>query len=312
MESRRRMRVASKDSLAQGVVGLELEPADPESTLPQWRPGAHVDLHGPDGLVRQYSLCGAPEASSWRVGVLKVADGRGGSRWVHDQLEVGDLVEVAGPRNHFGLEVGDDHLFVAGGIGITPILPMLREVAQRDGARWRLVYGGRSRASMAFADELVERWPDHVQLVPQDVEGVLDLAAVFGEPSPGRVVHCCGPEPLLVAVEELLADRPEALHVERFVAEVDLAGEAFEVEIASAGARVTVEEGCSILDALADAGVVVESSCREGTCGTCETGVLGGVPDHRDSVLTDEEKAANDVMMVCVGRCLKGPLVLDL
>lgn len=311
MELRRRMRVASKESLAEGVVRLELSPVDPDEGLPEWRPGAHVDLHGPDGVVRQYSLCGEPGEASWRVAVLRVEDGRGGSRWVHDQLGEGDELEVGGPRNNFELEVTDDHVFVAGGIGITPILPMVREVARR-GADWRLVYGGRSLASMAFRNELLAIDADRVDLVPQDERGLIDLPAVFGEPVEGRVVHCCGPEPLLAAVEAFLADRPEKLCLERFAAEVDLNGDAFEVEVASTGQRIVVEEGCSIIDALAKEGVSIEFSCREGTCGTCETGVLGGRPDHRDVVLTPEEQAAGDVMMICVGRCLEGPLVLDL
>lgn len=311
MEARRRMRVASKEALADGVVRLSLAPVDPEEILPDWRPGAHVDLHGPDGLVRQYSLCGVPGADVWQVGVLRVADGRGGSRWVHDQLHEGDELAVGGPRNHFELQVGADHVFIAGGIGVTPIVPMVREAVER-GAEWRLVYGGRSLDSMAFRDELLALGGDRVRLVPQDREGLIELAEVFGAPTPGRVVHCCGPEPLLAAVEEFLADRPEELHLERFSADVDLAGDAFEVEIASSGKRVTVAEGCSIIDALGEAGMTMEFSCREGTCGTCETGVLGGIPDHRDSVLTDDEKAQNDVMMICVGRCVEGPLVLDL
>ncbi len=311
MDARRRMKVASKESVADGVVRLELARVAPGEDLPEWRPGAHVDLHGPGGLTRQYSLCGEVGAATWRVAVLRVDEGDGGSRWVHDGLAVGDEIDVTGPRNHFGLTVQRDHLFIAGGIGITPILPMVREVAAR-GAEWRVVYGGRSRTSMALVDELVACGGSRVELVPEDERGRIDLERLFGEPRPGRVVHCCGPEPLLAAVEEFLVGRPEELHVERFSADVDLGGASFEVEIASSGQRITVGDGCSIIDALAESGIAIEFSCREGTCGTCETGVLGGVPDHRDSVLTDDERAAGDVMMTCVGRCLKGPLVLDL
>ncbi|WP_110208454.1 PDR/VanB family oxidoreductase [Nocardioides daejeonensis] len=310
MELRRRVRVVDRVPVAEGVVQLDLASRDGEQ-LPAWRPGAHIDLCGPDGLVRQYSLCGDVDARSWRVAVLRVSDGRGGSRWVHDELGVGSELEVSGPRNHFELDLGVDHLFLAGGIGITPLLPMAREAA-RAGVEWRLVYGGRSRASMAFLAEVAALGEGRVDVVPQDECGLIDLAAVFGAPRPGRVVHCCGPEPLLAAVEAFLRDRPEELHLERFSAGASTEGEAFEVEIASSGRRIRVPEGCSIIEALTGAGVAVDFSCAEGTCGTCETGVLGGVPDHRDVVLTEEEKASGDVMMICVGRCLEGPLVLDL
>jgi len=302
-----KVRVRAAVLVAEDVLQLDLEPID--GPAPPWEPGAHIDLVGPDH-VRQYSLCGVDD-DALRVAVLRVPDGRGGSAWVHESLHEGDIVLVRGPRNHFALADADDYLFVAGGIGITPIVAMVRE-ADRRGAAWRLVYGGRSQASMAFCDEL-EQYGDRVTLVPQDEEGLIDLDRALGPERPGRHVYCCGPEPLLEAVEaRMSAKSAETLHVERFSAAVDDLGAAFEVEVASTGASVAVGEGQSIIDALAEAGVEVEFSCREGTCGTCETGVLGGVPDHRDSVLTDEERAANDCMMVCVGRCLSGPLVLDL
>lgn len=310
-EEPRTVRVAERTQVAEGVVQLDLVAVE-GCALPRWEPGAHIDLCGPKGLVRQYSLCGVPGDPAWRVAVLRVPDGRGGSAWAHS-VKPGDELDVRGPRNHFPLPVADDHLLIAGGIGITPLLPMARALAERD-ATWRVVYGGRSRASMAYVDTLRELAGDRLCVVPEDELGLIDLRAELGEPVPGRHVHCCGPEPLLAAVEELLAGRPEVLHLERFApAEpVDRTGEAFEVEIASSGARVTVAAGQSIIDALEGVGIQVEHSCREGTCGTCETGVLAGVPDHRDSILSDEERAANDCMMLCVGRCREGPLVLDL
>lgn len=311
-EAARLMRVADRCDVADGVARLELVAADGDP-LPAWRPGAHIDLVGPSGVVRQYSLCGEPGSASWRVAVLRVPAGRGGSAWVHENLVPGVDVEVKGPRNHFALEDAGDYLFIAGGIGITPIAPMVRDVARR-GAAWRLVYGGRSRASMAFVDDLVDLGPQRVRIVPEDEEGRLDLDEALGPPVADRRVYCCGPEPLLAAVEERLAGRPERLHVERFApaAPVDSAGDSFEIELSSSGQRITVAPGQSIIDALADAGVDVDFSCREGTCGTCETRVLDGVPDHRDSVLTEEERGVGDCMMICVGRCRRGPLVLDL
>lgn len=311
-EPRSRVRVAERRDAADGVVVLALEPV--EGDLPPWTPGAHVDFVPEGGQVRQYSLCGDPDdRGRWRIAVLDVPDGRGGSHWIHGRVAEGDEADVVGPRNHFGFEPAASYLFVAGGIGITPVLPMVR-AAERSGADWRLAYGGRTRASMAFLDEL-ERYGDRVAVLPQDETGLLDLPALLGEPAPGRAVYGCGPEPLLAALEQAMAGRDgEQLHLERFSPKepVDTGGEAFEVEIASTGRRVTVEEDVSIIDALAEAGVEVDFSCREGTCGTCETGVLEGVPDHRDSVLTDEERAAGDCMMICVGRCRSGPLVLDL
>jgi len=313
MATTRRFRVRSRIEAADGVVRLALEPTD-GAPLDPWRPGAHIDLCGQGDLIRQYSLCGDPDADAYEVAVLQVPEGRGGSNWVHDTLVEGAEVDVAGPRNNFELESSDRYLFVAGGIGITPLLPMVRAVAAR-GADYEFVYGGRTRRSMAFADDLVGEFGDRVRLVPAEEHGLLDLPTILGEEVPGRRVYSCGPEPLLAALEELMATRAgETLHLERFSPKepVDTGGDAFDVEIASTGATVRVEEGQSIIEALATVGVDVDFSCQEGTCGTCETGVLGGVPDHRDSVLTAEEQQENDCMMICVGRCRQGPLVLDL
>ncbi|GAA3528027.1 PDR/VanB family oxidoreductase [Nocardioides daeguensis] len=311
-ESSLRARIAQRRRCADGVVVLDIEPVDGD--LPGWGPGAHIDFAPDGGPRRQYSLCGDPaDPGRWRIAVLDVVDGRGGSRWIHEHVRAGDEVTVAGPRNHFAFEDAPVYQFVAGGIGITPILPMLR-AAEAAGADWRLAYGGRTRASMAFLDEL-EAYGARVSVLPQDETGLLDLPRILGEPVPGRAVYACGPEPLLAALEAELAGRPgERLHLERFSPkeQVDGGSGAFEVEIASTGARIGVGEGVSIIDALAAAGIEVDFSCREGTCGTCETGVLGGVPDHRDSILTAEEREANDCMLICVGRCRSGPLVLDL
>jgi ferredoxin-NADP reductase len=304
-----------KETLADGVVQLTLrDPAGAD--LPAWEPGAHVDLVLTDGLTRQYSLCGDPaERSVLQVAVLREPDGRGGSAHVHDVLAEGDTVRVRGPRNHFALVDAPRYLFLAGGIGITPILPMIA-AAEAAGADWRLVYGGRTRASMAFRDRLEERHPDRVDVRPQDETGLLDLAALLGEPAEGTAVYCCGPEPLLAAVEERCAGWPAgALHLERFAPKAgadDGPRVAFEVELAQTGTTLTVPADRSILEVVEDAGVGILSSCREGTCGTCETGVLEGVPDHRDSVLTTEEQAANDAMMICISRSCSARLILDL
>jgi ferredoxin-NADP reductase len=322
------MRVASKTRLADDVVALTLEPAG-GGPVPAWEPGAHVDLHLPCGLIRQYSLCGNPgQQDQWQVAVLREPAGRGGSDFVHDVLKPRTELTVTGPRNHFRLTKAERYLFIAGGIGITPILPMLREASQ-SGRPWRLVYGGRRRASMAFLGELAA-WGDQVTVCPQDECGLLDLDTLLGEPEPDTAVYCCGPEPLLRAVEERCAAWPPgALHAERFRSDgTDAEGEdadgqetaggapaddgAFDVELAGSGRVVEVPSGVSVLAALREAGIEVLSSCEEGTCGTCETGVLDGVPDHRDCVLDTAEREANDLMMICVSRAKTPRLVLDL
>jgi ferredoxin-NADP reductase len=244
--------------------------------------------------------------------VLREPAGRGGSQAVHDKLRAGDLVEVDGPRNHFPLVPSEKYLFIAGGIGITPLLPMMA-AAEAAGAQWRLHYGGRTRGSMAFRSELSEAYGTRVSVHPQDEIGLLDLDEILAGEPPDTPVYCCGPEPLLTAVEQRCAGRP--LHVERFApkeqGEPVRAG-SFEVELARTGRTLTVSPGTSILRAVEEAGVEVLWSCTEGTCGTCETAVLGGAVDHRDSLLTPEERAANDTMFICVSRAAGPRLILDL
>jgi ferredoxin-NADP reductase len=283
----------------------------PGSLLPQWSPGAHVDLQLAPGLVRQYSLCGDPaDRTAWRVAVLREPDGRGGSALLH-ALHPGDEVAVRGPRNHFRLRPAPAYLFVAGGIGITPLLPMVAATAAA-GADWRLLYGGRRRSSMAYLDELAPH-AGRVDVCPQDESGLLDLdAALAGAPA-DALVYCCGPEPLLRAVEQVCAG--PRLHVERFsprVVEDTAPAGAFEVLLRRSGRSVRVAAGVSVLAALESAGVEVMPSCREGTCGSCETAVLAGRIEHRDSVLDDAEREAGDSMMICVSRALSPVLELDL
>jgi ferredoxin-NADP reductase len=249
----------------------------------------------------------------WRLGVLREGEGHS-SVFVHDRLHVGDVVRVRGPRNNFPLVESPRYLFIAGGIGITPLLPMVA-AAEAAGADWRLVYGGRQRASMAFLDELSE-YGDRVSVLPQDETGLPDLDGLLGTPQAGTRVYCCGPEPLLGAVEQRCVGWPSgSLHVERFsakpLAEPARAG-TFELVLAQSEVTVAVPPDRSILEVVEEAGIGVLSSCAEGTCGTCETAVLEGVPDHRDSVLNDEERQTNDCMMICVSRSCSGRLVLDL
>ncbi|MFF1838692.1 PDR/VanB family oxidoreductase [Streptomyces sp. NPDC058231] len=296
---------------ADGVLSVELTHPDGKP-LPAWTPGAHLDVHV-GGQIRQYSLCGDPHvADVYRIGVLNEPSSRGGSRYVHTQLRPGQPVTVSEPRNHFALEDADGYVFVAGGIGITPLLAMARE-ADRRGAAWRMVYGGRGRASMAFTAELAALGGD-VTLVPQDELGHIDLDTALAELPGGTLVYSCGPEPLLSAVEERCP--AERLRLERFAAPVVERGgddEEFEVECRTSGVTLTVGADTSILDAVEGAGMDVQSSCRDGICGSCETRVLDGTPDHRDFLLSEAEHAAGATMMICVSRCAPGSrLVLDL
>jgi ferredoxin-NADP reductase len=306
--------VTDRYQAADGVVALALQRPS-GAGLPAWAPGAHIDLVLTDELIRPYSLCGEPgDRGRWRVGVLREPGSRGGSDYVHDKLTIGETVRARGPRNHFPLVPARRYLFIAGGIGITPILPMLA-AASAAGADWTLAYGGRTRASMAFTGK-VAAYGDRVMLRPQDEFGLLDLAALLSEPAADTLVYCCGPAALLDAVEERCAGWPAGtLHVERFTPKDQgnpVRSDSFEVELAATGIALTVPPDRSILDVVEDAGVPVLWSCREGTCGTCETPVLAGEVDHRDSLLTDEEKAANDTMLICVSRAACPRLILDL
>ncbi|MFD7335827.1 PDR/VanB family oxidoreductase [Streptomyces violascens] len=302
---------------AEGVLSVEL--VHPEGKpLAAWEAGAHIDVHAGDH-IRQYSLCGDPgDVGRYRIGVLDEPSSRGGSRHLHTQVRPGDTLTVKGPRNHFALVEAESYLFIAGGIGITPILAQAKE-AGAHGRPWRLWHGGRRRASMAFGDELLELVAEEraVTFHPLDEHGHLDLGHILAQAGPATHIYCCGPEPLLVAVEEKCAELGlrDRLHVERFAA-VEVAapqgGElGFEVECRRSGRTLQVGPEESIVEALEDAGIPIETSCREGVCGTCETAVLDGIPDHRDMVLTADEQDAGDAMMLCVSRCSSGRLVLD-
>ncbi|MFI0242668.1 PDR/VanB family oxidoreductase [Streptomyces sp. NPDC016845] len=311
------LRVSGRTTGTDGVLTLTL--VDPSGRkLPEWSPGAHIDLMLSEiDLVRQYSLCGDPtDRHKWRVAVLLEPNGRGGSRHVHQALGTGKAVRVRGPRNNFPLEPAARYLFIAGGIGITPILPMVA-AAEAEGRDWQLVYGGRSRASMAFLDEL-KAYGDRVRVHPQEERGLLPLAELLDTPRQDCLVYCCGPEPLLGAVEERCTGWPSgALRTERFGARpvpvpADEGGTAFEVECRRSGLTLAVAPHESILDVADRAGVLTFAACREGVCGTCETSVVEGAPEHRDSLLTEEQRAAGKSMMICVSRTRGSRIVLDL
>jgi ferredoxin-NADP reductase len=308
------MRVCQKRTEAENVISLVLERED-GGQVPCWTPGAHVDIRVAD-FVRQYSLCSVPaQRQSWRLGVLRQPAGRGGSEAVSG-LNVGEVVEVSEPRNHFEFVESRRYLFIAGGIGITPILPMVH-AAHQAGADWRLVYGSRSRAAMAFTEELAA-YGDRVTLVSEDEKGFIDLDATLAWSDDETRIYACGPASMLDAIEAAM-DRgvPGALHLERFAPKA-LArvpeDEPFVVEFVASGISRTVPVGRSILEIAEEEGLDVFSSCEQGTCGTCVTTILSGCADHRDSLLTKAEQDRNDVLCICVSRAQpnSGPLCLDL
>lgn len=306
--------VARRWLAAEGVIAIELAAPDGRP-LPQWSPGAHIDILLPDGNARQYSLCSDPsDRSRWRIGILREAEGRGGSRWLHDEVAEGDRLKTRGPRNHFQFEAAGSYIFIAGGIGVTPILPMVA-AAEAAGANYRLIYGGRSLSTMGFQDEL-ERFGDKIELCPECDMGLIDLDRLLGEPRPGTFIYSCGPGALLDAIEARAAHWPlGSVRMERFsprtVIEPEGGNTEFEVELARSGRVLTVPADRSLLEILEEAQADVVSSCAEGTCGSCLTTLIEGEADHRDSVLTDVERAAGDQIIVCVSRCRGKRLVLD-
>ncbi|WP_354700542.1 Carnitine monooxygenase reductase subunit [Paraconexibacter sp. AEG42_29] len=305
---------------ADDVVGLTLRAAA-GAALPGWVPGSHLDLVLPSGRVRQYSLCGDPEErDAYRVAVRRLPDGGGGSREVHDVLRPGAAVRARGPRNAFRLVDAPAYLFVAGGIGITPILPMV-QAAERRGIPWRLVYVGRSRASMPFLDVLAQRRGGDVVVHSDDEHGFADVAALLTRHrsgpglGPGGAppdVYVCGPPPLMDAVRQLTraAAPGTPLFHERFSSPPVLDGTAFDVVLARSGRTVHVAADESALDAIRRAVPDVAYSCRQGFCRTCLCTVLDGAVDHRDGVLLAAERPA--AMLPCVSRAAGPRLVLDL
>ena len=311
--------VARREQASDDVLALTLTAPD-GAALTHWSPGAHIDLILPTEsgeLVRQYSLCSSPDdLTSYRLGALREPAGRGGSAYIHEHIREGDTVRVAGPRNHFELVDAASYVLIAGGIGITPLLPMIAALAAR-GADWHLYYVGRSRSTMAFCNEL-EPYAANVTLVPRDVAPRPDLAGLLATPVPGRLVYACGPEPLIGWLEQTMATNgwaPGALHTERFEAqEIDTSGDVpFDIELSRSGTSLHVPADASIFQIVREAGGSVLGSCLEGICGTCETEVLeaDGELIHRDSVLTEDDRASGEVMMICVSRCT-GKVVLDL
>jgi len=283
--------------------------------LAPFTPGAHIDVHAPNGQVRQYSLCGEPrDPSRYRIAVKREPGGRGGSRSMHDEVEEGSALGILDPRNHFPLAPDADHsLFIAGGIGITPIFAMIQSL-HAGGHSWELHYCARSPAHAAFHPELVALGGGRV--TPWFSEApLLDTAALLRDVREGAHVYCCGPTGLMTAVSNAAAHWPaDRIHFEYFSApaHAEAPNGSFEVELRRSGLVLEVPPERSILQAVREHGIDVPSSCEEGVCGTCETGVLEGECDHRDFLLSEAERAANASMMICVSRARSRRIVLDL
>lgn len=284
--------------------------------LPPFTAGAHVDVNLPNGTIRQYSIA-SPQTDRTRylLGIKLDANGRGGSRFLHEQVRVGQVLKLSAPRNHFPLnETAASSILIAGGIGITPMLCMIDRLSSL-GRPFRLHYAVRLRdeALLAHVDATDGRVLLHVD---SERNGeVLDVAAIVAAAPADAELYCCGPAPMLDAFEAACANRPpERVHLERFSAPdvVAATGGAYTVELAKSKRSFTVAPGQTLIEGLKAAGIKVKVSCEQGICGTCETRVLAGTPDHRDSILSDSEKAANDTMMVCCGGSLTPTLVLDL
>lgn len=312
-------RVESTRWEAEGIATFVLCSADGDD-LPAWEPGAHIDIRLPSGLTRQFSLCGdVADRQRYRIGVLHQASGRGGSMEAHRELRAGARVVVGEPRSTFRLADADEYLFVAGGIGITPLLPMIRAAATA-GIRWRLVYAARSTAHFAFLAELAQIGGGQVDLYNRGGRGRPDLGAIVDETA-GAAVYCCGPATMITEMQDAMArvGRTDQLHYERFVPSAPpppsaadaAAPRPIRVTLARSGQTITVGARQSILEGVREAGVAADSSCEMGICGTCETRVLSGRVDHRDDLLTDEERATGDTMMICVSRAVGDELTLD-
>lgn len=306
--------IARRDLIPGKIIELQLGMAD-GSTVSMWEPGAHIELSLPSGLVRQYSLCGDPADSFYTIAVLREEASRGGSVEIHEKLQVGSKLEIRGPKNHFKLEPGAKTVFMAGGIGITPLLPMMRKLSNQ-GKPWVLHYGGKSLAALAYLDALQLMDGNEINIYLKNETRRIPVQDIMADLAPDDAVYVCGPESMIDEVEQTGAKLGIRVCLERFgpVAgdKPEATGVEFEVELARSAKVLTVPEDTRLIDIVRTVVPSVPFSCEEGYCGSCETGVIDGIPDHRDSILSAEEKAANECMMICVGRSLTRRLVLDL
>ncbi|MDB5776772.1 MAG: oxidoreductase FAD/NAD(P)-binding domain protein [Herbaspirillum sp.] len=308
---------------ADGVISVELRPVEAAPPLPSFTPGAHIDLHLPNGLMRSYSLLNpSTDGHRYVIAVLNDRNSRGGSRYIHEQLRAGMTVPISAPRNNFALrEDAVRTVLLAGGIGVTPLLSMLDRLASL-GKPVEFIYCARSRREAAFAEQ-ISAVADAAEIrvswhFDEERSGPPNLKQLLAGRPADTHLYCCGPGPMLDAFEQACEELGYAnSHVERFApapirANAVTPDTGYSVELSRSGVTIQVPAGGSLLDALLDAGVAHDYSCREGVCGACETKVLAGEVDHRDSILNKAERAANKTMMVCVSSCKRGPLILDM
>ena len=297
---------------APGVLSLHLASLD-GAPLPAFEPGAHIDVKLPDGTLRQYSLCGDPnDLSHYRLGIRAVSGGQS-SGFVHKRLRPGDVVTVSTPRNNFPLVAAKHYIFVAGGIGVTPFIPMMRAVSAKKGS-FTLLYCNKRNEDAPFLAEIAKLGGE-LSLHASEAGTRLDVAQRFATIEKDAVIYCCGPEKLMLAVEEATSGWPEdSVHFEWFAPrsrpECEVS-DSFEVICQASGKTLTVPAEKSILEVLGENGIEVPRSCEQGICGTCEVRVVSGEVDHRDSILSSAERVANQTMMICVSRCRGARLVLD-
>jgi ferredoxin-NADP reductase len=306
----RELVVDSRTAVCDEVISLRLTAVGGDR-LPRWRPGAHLRITLPSGRVRHYSLCGADnDRDAYTIAVRRIpGGGGGGSAEIHESVLPGSLLRAVGPRNGFWFGAEPAVLFIAGGIGITPLLPMAREAAAR-GLDWWLVYTGRSRACMPFVTSVTELDPARTLILADDENGVPDCADLVSRGTPGAAVYCCGPPAMLDGVRRAAGER--GFHFERFTPAPIANGQRFTLELARSGAVLEVPANRSALDVLRDLDPMTPYSCQQGFCGLCRQRVLDGQVEHRDLRLTDTERAAGD-MLVCVSRAReRETLVLDL
>lgn len=309
---------------AKEIVSIELRPARPGALFPPAEAGAHIDLHLGNGLVRSYSLTNPGDEHRYLIAVLNDRNSRGGSRYVHEQLRVGQVIEISAARNHFRLNESAEHsVLLAGGIGVTPIYAMLKRLLAL-GRSVELIYCARNRNEAAYVTSIealagsssAGKAPLSIRLHFDDEQGVApDLEQLLAGRSLDTHFYCCGPGPMLDAFQKVCETLGQnRVHLERFAAAREapqaVAG-TYCVELRKSGKTVQVPPGISLLDVLLQAGLEPDFSCREGVCGACETKVLSGEVDHRDQILSKQEKAANKSMMICVSGCSSGTLVLD-
>ncbi len=317
--SQYQVKVAKKFREAEDIVSFELINVSGEA-LPSFTAGSHIDVHIGNGLIRQYSLCNAPnETYRYVIGVLRDPQSRGGSIAMHDSIQIGDVITISAPKNHFPLLASDNVLLLAGGIGVTPILCMAEHLA-KDNGTFEMHYCSRSSERTAFRDRIAESSfakSIHYHFDDGDVQQKLDLARLLSDTHIDTHIYVCGPSGFIDYVAKTAKDsgwQDANIHMEYFAAaKIDVSGDGvFDVKLASSGKIIRVASDKSIVQALFDAGIDVQISCGEGICGTCLTRVLEGIPEHRDLYLTDEEKEANDQLTPCCSRSKSPMLVLDL